>query len=68
MIFAYLDEFGHIGPFYGREHPSYNTSPVFGLAGILLPEESVRPFATFFLKAKDGIAWVRYSAVWQATV
>ncbi|MER9424388.1 DUF3800 domain-containing protein [Mesorhizobium sp. M0317] len=52
MIFAYLDEFGHVGPFYGCDHPNYNTSPVFGLAGILLPEQSVRSFATYFLKQK----------------
>ena len=31
--FAYLDEFGHIGPYVNREHPRYNDSPVFGLAG-----------------------------------
>jgi hypothetical protein len=55
MIFAYLDEFGHIGPFYGRDHPQYNTSPVFGLGGILLPEHSVRSFATYFLKQKTNL-------------
>jgi hypothetical protein len=52
MIFAYLDEFGHVGPFFGRHHPTHNTSPIFGLAGILLPEAAVRPFATFFLQHK----------------
>lgn len=52
MIFAYLDEFGHIGPYFAKSHPSHNTSPVFGLAGLLLPERSVRSFATFFLNRK----------------
>lgn len=45
---VYLDEFGHIGPFVSRHHKSYNDSPVFGLAGMLLPVEAVREFAIFF--------------------
>lgn len=52
MIFAYLDEFGHVGPYFDKQHPRYNASPVFGLAGILLPESSVRAFASFFLARK----------------
>lgn len=28
---AYLDEFGHIGPFVARNEPKYQESPVFGL-------------------------------------
>lgn len=52
MILAFLDEFGHLGPYFGRSHPKHNTSPVFGIAGILLPEQSVRPFASFFLQRK----------------
>ncbi|QRM32757.1 DUF3800 domain-containing protein [Microvirga sp. VF16] len=53
MIFAYIDEFGHIGPYFGRSAPVYNESPVFGLAGILLPEPAIRPFASFFLQQKE---------------
>jgi hypothetical protein len=52
MIFAFLDEFGHNGPFIHRDHPKHNTSPVFGLAGYLIPENQVRHFGTFFLKRK----------------
>ena len=55
MIFAYLDEFGHIGPYCGRSHPTYNESPVFGVAGILLPEYAVRSFATYFLHRKTEL-------------
>lgn len=55
MIFAYIDEFGHAGPYFGKDHPRFNTSPVFGLAGILLPEAKVRPFATKFLKRKSEL-------------
>ncbi|MFN3688715.1 DUF3800 domain-containing protein [Salinarimonas sp.] len=55
MIFAYLDEFGHIGPWYGADHPKHNTSPVFGVAGILLPEQAVRGFSGHFLNRKTDL-------------
>lgn len=53
--FVYLDEFGHIGPFMARTHPRYNESPVFGLAGIILPATAIRPFATKFLQLKEHL-------------
>jgi hypothetical protein len=53
--FIYLDEFGHLGPFMSRTAAKYNENPVFGLAGIILPEEAVRPFATKVLQLKDFI-------------
>ena len=49
---AYLDEFGHIGPFVSRNDPKYNESPVFGFAGYLLPLEEVRSFGTWFFQRK----------------
>jgi hypothetical protein len=55
ICFIYLDEFGHIGPFMSRTAPRYNESPVFGLAGIILPEDAIRPFATKFLQLKEHI-------------
>lgn len=53
--FVYLDEFGHIGPYMSRNNSRYNESPVFGLAGIILPETAIRPFATKFLQLKQHI-------------
>jgi hypothetical protein len=53
--FVYLDEFGHIGPFMSRNAKKYNESPVFGLAGIILPEDEIRPFATRFLQLKQHV-------------
>jgi len=50
--FAYLDEFGHIGPYVSRQDPSHNDSPVFGLAGFVLPSEQVRGFGTWFYQRK----------------
>jgi len=55
ISFVYLDEFGHIGPYISRTSPRYNESPVFGLAGIILPERAIRPFATKFLQLKEHL-------------
>ena len=52
MYFAYLDEFGHIGPFVDRTHPRYKESPVFGLAGFVMPAKHVRHFGTWFFQRK----------------
>lgn len=52
---AYLDEFGHIGPFISKQHPNHNSSPVFGLAGILLPLDEARGFATWFFQQKNHL-------------
>jgi len=52
MHFAYLDEFGHIGPYISREDPQHNSSPVFGLAGLVLPTPEVRAFSTWFFQRK----------------
>lgn len=49
---AYLDEFGHIGPYISRDDPKYNDSPVFGLAGFVIPASTVREFGTWFFQRK----------------
>ena len=53
--FAYLDEFGHIGPYVSRADTRHNGSPVFGLAGFVLPAEEVRGFGTWFFQRKCEI-------------
>ena len=55
MYIAYLDEFGHIGPFVNRDAEKYNESPVFGLAGIILPICEVRGFGTWFFQRKQDL-------------
>lgn len=52
---TYLDDFGHIGPFIARNDPRYCTSPIFGLAGLILPVDDVRSFATWFFKLKCNL-------------
>lgn len=53
MLIAFHDEFGHCGPFISRSHSNHNTSPVFGLAGYVMPNRHVRHFATFFFQLKS---------------
>jgi hypothetical protein len=55
LYFAYLDEFGHIGPYVGRNDPAYNDSPVFGLGGMILPFPAVRQFSTWFYQLKCNL-------------
>lgn len=52
MYIVYLDEFGHIGPYVSRQNGKYAESPVFGLAGLILPADQVRSFATWFYQRK----------------
>ena len=48
--FAGLDECGRIGPCVSRQDPRHNDSPVFGLAGFVLPSEKVRGFGTWIFQ------------------
>ncbi len=52
---AYLDEFGHIGPYISNNHEKHNTHPVFGLGGIVIPADKAREFATFFFQLKSRL-------------
>jgi len=53
--FVYLDEFGHIGPFVSRRDGKHNSSPLFGLGGVILPVNEVRNFSMFFYKLKTQL-------------
>lgn len=55
LYIAYLDEFGHIGPYISHDHPQHNTHPAFGLGGFVLPYNKVREFATFFFQTKKSL-------------
>ncbi len=58
LYFAYLDEFGHIGPYIARDDPKHNDSPVFGLGGFILPYDQVRGVSTWFYQLKRHLlAW-----------
>ena len=49
---ACLDEFGHVGPYVSRDDPRHKDSPVFGLAGFIVPADEVRGFGTWFFQRK----------------
>lgn len=55
MLIAYLDEFGHVGPYIDPEHAKYNTHPVFGYAGFVMPSQNVRQFGAFFEYIKANL-------------
>ena len=55
LYFAYLDEFGHIGPYISRTDKQFNDSPVFGLGGYIIPYDKVRQFGTFFYQIKCSL-------------
>jgi hypothetical protein len=62
MYIAFLDEFGHIGPYSSRAHRQYHHSPVFGLAGFVIPHEHARSFATWFFQQKNSLLGPAISA------
>jgi hypothetical protein len=68
---AFLDEFGHCGPYVARKDRRFNQSPVFGLAGYVIPHSEARNFATFFLQLKrqmlaaDLAKVQRHPATWE---
>ena len=55
LYIAYLDEFGHIGPYISRTDERFHESPIFGFGGILLPASEVRSFATWFYQLKNNL-------------
>ncbi|HHP4843840.1 TPA: DUF3800 domain-containing protein [Acinetobacter baumannii] len=55
LYIVYLDEFGHVGPYISPDHSQHNTHPVFGLGGIAIPYDQVRPFSTYFFKLKKNL-------------
>ena len=68
---VYIDEFGHIGPYISKDDPKHNDSPVFGLAGYIIPASEVRGFGTWFFNRKCQLLdWEikqsgKHPAVWE---
>lgn len=52
MLLAYIDEVGETGAFVSKDHDRYRTSPAFGYAGFILPEDHARPFGSVFTNKK----------------
>lgn len=54
MLIAYIDEVGEAGAYISKRHPNYNTSPVFGYAGFVVPEEHVHALSRDVALTKQG--------------
>ena len=52
MLLAYIDEIGEPGAFVSRDDRRFNTSPAFGYAGFIIPEDYARQFGATFVKEK----------------
>ena len=52
MLIAYIDEFGHQGPYISHNDKKYGTHPIFGYGGFIIPDYNVRELGGFFEKIK----------------
>lgn len=55
MLIAYLDEFGHVGPYIEHGHPKFGQHPVFGYAGFIAPAAAVRSVGAEFKRRKTQL-------------
>lgn len=55
MLLAYIDEIGETGAFVSRDDRRYNTSPAFGYAGFVVPEEQAWNFGAHFVALKKQL-------------
>lgn len=54
MLIAYIDEVGEAGAYVSKTNENYNTSPVFGYAGFVIPEEYVHALSRDVALTKQG--------------
>lgn len=55
MLIAYLDEFGHQGPFIEPGHAKFGHHPIFGYAGFVIPAEEARYMGRDFKNVKNSL-------------
>ena len=55
LYIAYLDEFGHVGPYLAHDDSHHNAHPAFGLGGLVIPYPEIRSFSTYFFKLKNNL-------------
>lgn len=61
-MLAYLDEIGEPGAFISKNHPKFNTSPAFGYAGFVIPEDRAREFGAIFTQEKRTLFSKEFAA------
>ncbi|MBX3098266.1 MAG: DUF3800 domain-containing protein [Salinibacterium sp.] len=62
MLLAYIDEIGEPGAFIAKDHPRFRTSPAFGYAGFVIPEENARAFGAIFTHEKRTVFRAEFEA------
>lgn len=55
MLVAYIDEFGHDGPFIDKSHAKFHHHPVFGYAGFILPASATREMGAIFKRERNTL-------------
>ncbi|WP_316668304.1 DUF3800 domain-containing protein [uncultured Propionibacterium sp.] len=55
MLVAYLDEFGHVGPYVDSKHKKFFHHPIFGYAGYVIPASNSREMGASFKRAKTQL-------------
>ncbi|MGW2092891.1 DUF3800 domain-containing protein [Promicromonospora sukumoe] len=55
MLIAYLDEFGHIGPYIEDGHPRFGQHPIFGYSGFIVPVQHARALGAEFKRVKTAL-------------
>lgn len=55
MLLAYIDETGEPGAYVSPDHPRYRTSPAFGYAGFVIPEDAAWEFGVRFSREKATV-------------
>jgi hypothetical protein len=52
VLLAYIDEIGEPGPYVAKDHAKFNTNPVFGYAGLVVPDAGARRLGEIFTHEK----------------
>lgn len=57
MLLTYIDEIGSRTEYVSKDHPKYNTSPAFGYAGFIIPDDKAREFGAYFVSIRNRLKW-----------
>ena len=55
MLLTYIDEIGSRTEYVSKDHPKYNTSPAFGYAGFIIPDDKAREFGAYFVSIRNRL-------------
>lgn len=61
MLLTYIDEIGSRTEYVSKDHPKYNTSPAFGYAGFIIPDDKAREFGAYFVSIRNRLYREEYN-------